>query len=59
MRKKEKKEKKLNREELIGFCSQMAAILHSGISSFEGISLMMEERRTLREERLWRRFIRK
>ena len=43
MRKKEKKEKKLNREELIGFCSQMAAILHSGISSFEGISLMMEE----------------
>ena len=43
MRKKRKKEKKLNREELIGFCSQMAAILHSGISSFEGISLMMEE----------------
>ena len=41
--------RKLNNEELITFCSQMALILKSGISSLEGIYIMemslgMEER---------------
>ena len=35
--------KKLNCEEMIVFCSQMAVVLHSGISPFEGISMMMED----------------
>lgn len=39
------KVKKLNCEEMITFCSQMAIILHSGISAFEGISMMMEEQK--------------
>lgn len=34
--------KKLNNEELIVFCSQMALILKSGISSLEGIYIMEE-----------------
>lgn len=37
--------KKLNSEEMITFCSQMALILHAGISAFEGISMMMEEQK--------------
>ena len=32
--------RKLNNEELITFCSQMALILKSGISSLEGIYIM-------------------
>lgn len=36
-------QKKLNCEEMTTFCSQMAVILHSGISAFEGISMMMED----------------
>ncbi len=36
-------QKKLNCQEMITFCSQMAVILHSGISAFEGISMMMED----------------
>lgn len=39
---KEKIRKQLNNEEMISFCSQMAMILHSGISPFEGVSLMEE-----------------
>ena len=34
--------KKLNNEELITFCSQMALILKSGISALEGIYIMEE-----------------
>lgn len=34
---------KLNNEEMISFCSQMAVILHSGISVFEGVSMMLED----------------
>lgn len=37
--------KKLNDGEMISFCSQMAMILHSGISAFEGISMLMEEQK--------------
>lgn len=37
--------KKLNCDEMIVFCSQMAIILHSGISAFEGISMMLEEQK--------------
>lgn len=33
----------LSNEEMISFCSQMAMILHSGISAFEGISMMLDE----------------
>lgn len=36
-------ERTMNNEEMISFCSQMAVILHSGISAFEGISMMMED----------------
>ena len=42
---KKQGKKKLNCEEMILFCSQMALILHSGISAFEGISLMMEDQK--------------
>ncbi len=35
--------RKLNNEEMTAFCSQMALILKSGISAFEGISMMMED----------------
>ena len=35
--------RKLNNEEMAAFCSQMALILRSGISAFEGISMMMED----------------
>lgn len=37
--------KKLNCEEMITFCSQMALILHSGISAFEGISMLLEDQK--------------
>lgn len=33
----------LSNTEISSFCSQMAMVLHSGISSMEGISLMLEE----------------
>lgn len=36
---------KLSDGEMISFCSQMAMILHSGISAFEGISMMLEEQK--------------
>lgn len=42
---KKQGKKKLNCEELVLFCSQMALILHSGISAFEGITMMMEEQK--------------
>lgn len=35
--------RKLNNEEMTAFCSQMALILRSGISAFEGISMMLED----------------
>lgn len=35
--------KALNNKELISFCSQLAMILRSGISSIEGISIMKED----------------
>ena len=38
-------DKKLNTEEMITFCSQMALILQAGISPFEGISMMMEDQK--------------
>lgn len=44
--------KKLNSEEMITFCSQMALILHAGISPFEGISMMMEEQKNPEGEAL-------
>ena len=37
--------KKLNCEEMITFCSQMAIILQSGISPFEGISILMDDQK--------------
>lgn len=36
-------QKKLSRTELSSFCNQMALILKSGISSIEGVSIMLEE----------------
>ena len=33
----------LSNTEIASFCSQMAMVLHSGISAMEGISLMLEE----------------
>ena len=36
-------QKQLSNTELASFCSQMALILKSGISSIEGISIMLEE----------------
>lgn len=35
--------KSLSNEELMSFCSQLAMILHAGISSIEGISIMRED----------------
>ena len=35
--------KALNNTELIFFCSQLALTLRSGISSLEGLSLMLED----------------
>ncbi|MDD3796270.1 MAG: type II secretion system F family protein [Lachnospiraceae bacterium] len=37
--------KQLNNQEMITFCSQMALVLHSGISSYEGISMLMEDQK--------------
>ncbi len=36
-------QKKLSNTELSYFCSQMALVLHSGISTLEGISMMLED----------------
>ena len=36
--------------ELSGFCSQMAMILHSGISPLEGITIMLEDSTSDREK---------
>ena len=38
-----KNQKVLNHKELASFCKQMAMILDSGLSTMEGISLMMED----------------
>ena len=38
-----KNKKVLNHKELASFCKQMAMILDSGLSTMEGISLMMED----------------
>lgn len=35
--------KKLNNGEMVSFCSQLAMILHAGISAIEGISIMKED----------------
>ena len=41
--KKQTVQKTLSNTELYSFCNQMALILKSGISSIEGISIMLEE----------------
>lgn len=38
-----KKQQPFFNPELSGFCSQMAMILHSGISPLEGITIMLED----------------
>ncbi|MEG0275629.1 MAG: type II secretion system F family protein [Coprobacillus sp.] len=40
-----KKNKALTNNEIASFCNQMAMILHAGISSYEGISIMQEDSR--------------
>ena len=35
--------KSLSNEELMSFCSQMAMILHAGISAIEGLAIMRED----------------
>lgn len=37
------KQRKLNNNELAYFCSQIALVLHSGISAPEGVSMMLED----------------
>lgn len=48
--------RKLNNEEMAAFCSQMALILRSGISAFEGISMMMEDQERRLPARCSKRF---
>ena len=42
----------LSHTEAASFCSQMALILKSGISSVEGISIMLEDAKELNEKEL-------
>lgn len=44
--------KKITLAETASFCSQMAAILHSGISALEGISIFMEDAQSTEEQKL-------
>lgn len=46
--------KPLSNEEAASFCSQMAMILKSGISSVEGISIMIEDARSEEEKEILR-----
>ena len=45
-----KKQQPFFNPELSGFCSQMAMILHSGISPLEGITIMLEDSTSDREK---------
>lgn len=45
-------QKQLSRTELASFCNQMALILKSGISSIEGVSIMLEESSDASEQRI-------
>ena len=45
-----KKQQPFFNPELSGFCSQMAMILHSGISPLEGITVMLEDSTSDREK---------
>lgn len=47
-----KKQPPLSHAEAASFCSQMALILKSGISSVEGISIMMEDAKEANEKKL-------
>lgn len=46
------KQQQLNNNELTYFCSQMALILHSGISTLEGISMMMDDNADKRDTQI-------
>ena len=48
----EKSIKPLSNIETAAFCSQMAMILHSGISSVEGVSIMLEDSSDTQEKEL-------
>ena len=47
-----KKQQPFFNPELSGFCSQMAMILHSGISSLEGITIMLEDSTSEQEKEI-------
>lgn len=45
----------LSNMEISSFCSQMAMILQSGISSFEGISMLLEDSSSPAEKNFFRK----
>ena len=52
-----KKQQPFFNPELSGFCSQMAMILHSGISPLEGITIMLEDSTSDREKDILRQIL--
>lgn len=48
---------KLTNLEIASFCSEMAMILKSGISSLEGVDLLRRMRRRRQKKSCWMRFI--
>ena len=55
--KKRTQQGKLTNLEIASFCSEMAMILKSGISSLEGVDLLREDAQTKAEKSCWMRFI--
>ena len=52
-----KKQQPFFNPELSGFCSQMAMILHSGISPLEGITIMLEDSTSEQEKEILQRIL--
>lgn len=48
------KQKAFSNPELTAFCGQLSLILHSGISSLEGISILLEDSKDPEERRCFR-----
>lgn len=54
---KRTQQRKLTNLEIASFCSEMAMILKSGISSLEGVDLLRRMRRRRQKKSCWMRFI--
>ena len=51
------KQKAFSNPELAAFCGQLSLILHSGISSLEGISILLEDSKDPEEQAVLQRLL--